>query len=50
MSGRGRVFIELLSVMARLAGDVPGLSDEQVRAALVALGDRAARLLKGETR
>jgi len=58
----GGVFLELLCVTARLgecpsvlaevvalAGKVPELSGEQVRAVLVALGDRAARLLEGET-
>jgi hypothetical protein len=59
----GWVFLELLCVTVRLGechsvlaevvaltGEAPGLSDEQVRAVLVALGDRAARLLEGETR
>lgn len=56
MSDRSREFVELLCVTARLgafqsvpadvvalAGEAPRLSDEQVRAALVALADRAAR-------
>lgn len=58
-----QVFIELLcitvqlgechSVLAEvltLAQQAPELSDEQLRAALVALADRAARLLGSETR
>jgi hypothetical protein len=58
-----RVFIELLSVTARLggfrsvlaemvalAGEAPGLSDEQLQARLVGLADRAARRLGRETR
>jgi hypothetical protein len=59
VSDASREFIELLSVAVRLvglrsalaevvalAGDAPGLSDEQLRAALVGV----ARRLGGETR
>jgi len=60
MSLPGRVFLELLGVTARLgafhsvlaevlalAGEAPGLSEEQVRTRLVRLADRAARVLGG---
>ncbi|MBV9448236.1 MAG: hypothetical protein JO345_20315 [Streptosporangiaceae bacterium] len=63
VSDPGQVFLELLCAMVRLggfrsvlakvvalAGEAPGLSDEQFRAALVALADRAARRLGDETR
>lgn len=63
MSKPDRVFIELLSVTARLggfrsvlaevvalAGEAPGLSDEQLRTRPVGLADQAARRLGGETR
>jgi hypothetical protein len=50
----GRVFLELRGVTARLgafrlvlAGEVPGLSEEQGRARLVRLADRAVRVLGG---
>jgi hypothetical protein len=59
----GPVLLELLCVTVQLgachsaladvltlAQQAPGLSDEQVRAALVGLGDRAARLLEDEIR
>jgi hypothetical protein len=59
----GRVLLELLCVSVRLgechavladvvtlAQQAPGLGDEQLWAALVALGERAARLLEGEIR
>lgn len=63
MSEPGREFIDLLSAtvalgafrsvlaeVVALAGEAPGLSDEQLRAALVALGERSSRRLTGETR
>lgn len=45
----GRCYSVLADVMI-LAGKTPGLSDEQLRAALVALADRAVRELGGESR
>lgn len=40
----------ILREVVALAGEAPGLSDEQVRVRLVGLGDRASRRLEGEIR
>jgi hypothetical protein len=40
----------VLADVLTLAQQAPGLGDEELRAALVVLGERAARLLEGEIR